>query len=289
MHVCVCVCMYAYEVMYVNIYVHVYACIHLQFITLLFRSSIKYWMHPTSLVTHAFLNANNKSMHTRSVFCNTAAKNYPVCIDLSTPENRGNRFLRKLFANLYKRKSSYPRIVTDGRTCSLLRNTEIFNEVNYKTFSFIIYSFLQLSLIKRNSYSYRLWRLSLRFWHRGWRTLERLHYGVVRDIGNGFHKAVLYCRNTRDSSKHENIISLTTIRKVRPSVPIFTKLALNSIMFRIITPNFVHIVGSVEILVTNSFTILKLYGFHHSDFHENICHNVRVYRHFLYQILTTSF
>jgi hypothetical protein len=66
-----------------------------------------------------------------------------------------------------------------------------------------------------------------------------MHYVVVRDIGYRFYKAVLYFQNTLGSSKHENVISLTPKKKstVFPA-PIFTKLALNSIMFRTLTQNF---------------------------------------------------
>lgn len=143
----------------------------------------------------------------------TIKRIYPICLDLTIHENRGSRFLRKFVDYLYNRKSSYPRIVTDVRTCIPLRNTEIFNEINYNINAFIYLFIPQLNFIKCNSYNSTLWSLSRNFWQRGWRTLERLHYGVVRDIWHRFYKAILYFRNTRDSSKHENVISLTPIRK----------------------------------------------------------------------------
>jgi hypothetical protein len=202
--------------------------------------------------------------------------------------NRVSRFLWKFVAYLYNRKSSYPRIVTKVRMCILLRNTEIYNEINYNTNALFHLFILPLSFIKRNSYCCTFWSLSCNFWHRICRTLDRMHYGVVRDIGHRLYKAVLYFRNTWGSSKHENVISLTPKRKVRPSLRRFSRnshwIALCSELLHQISPKWINYSN----LFTNSFTILKWYGFHISDFHENSYQREDVYRYCFYQILSTS-
>jgi hypothetical protein len=145
----------------------------------------------------------------------TIAIIYPSCLDLSTSENRVSRFLRKFDAYLYSRNSSYPRIVTKVRMCILLRNTEIYNEINYNTNALFHLFMPPLSFIKRNSYCCTFWSLSCNFWHKVCRTLDRLHYVVVREVGQRFYKAVPCFRNKRGSSKHENVMLLTPKRKVR--------------------------------------------------------------------------
>ena len=174
------------------------------------------------------------------------------------------------------------------RTCILLRNTEIYNEINYNSNAFFNLIIPPLSFIKRNSYCCTVWSLSLNFWHRGCHTLDRMHYDVVRDIGYRFYKAVLYFRNTRGSSKHENVISLTPKWKVRPSLRRFSRnshwTALSSELLHKISPKWIN----YSILFKNSFTILKWYGFHISNFHKNPYQREDFYRYCFYQILSTS-